>query len=866
MSTLSPLMRQYFEIKQQHPDVLLLFQVGDFYELFYDDAKKAAAFLGITLTKRGFQAGTNEPIPLCGVPVHMVDHYLIKLVRGGFRVALCDQLTPATPGKVVERGVTKVLTPGTLTDSLLLPEKSVSYIASFFATQEYFGLVFAELLTGELYGTLIDSHNHMLLEAELKRFSPAEIIIWPTPTTIKHEISIKKLGYLTTNHEFVFPELENFYTSWLTAFNQKDFILKSPALSGACQVLYSYLKKNQEHALTQLTRFSLYAPDDFLLFDAATIKNLELLKNNHDESSSHTLFGVLDNAVTPMGSRLLQKWLLRPLVHQETINDRLDAVEVLIKNVAVREELVILLKQVGDVERIVGRIALRRATLRDYRALSTILENVPLLKQKITSITTIKLLGHIYSKILLPQELKSLLELSLNSDETVDWLIKEGYNPELDRLRTLIAHGAQAVAALEQREQQRTGINSLKIRYSQNQGYAIEVTKTHSETVPADYIKLQTLVNRERFTTQELKDLEYDIDRARSDSSILEKELFYQIQQAVELQVSELRLLAEALAELDALSGFATTAYMHNYTRPMFNTTHDICITDGRHPVVAARLGHEFIPNSTLLTDNKRLWIITGPNMGGKSTYLRQVALIQIMVQAGSFVSAKNANVPIVDRIFTRIGAADNVVQGKSTFLVEMEETALICNQATHKSLVILDEVGRGTSTYDGLAIAQSVVEYIYSKIKARCLFATHYHELTELAQKNVGIVAYHVASKQTNEGIILLHKIIEGVAHGSFGIEVAKTVNLPVEIVVRAQEILNHLLASKNTQNYDTEELAKRNQDLTDKVFVLQQELSYQKSFDQQKLTETLKNLDYNSLSPKQAFDILWALKEYTN
>lgn len=786
MSTvaLTPLMRQYHEIKSHYPGTLLLFQVGDFYELFFEDAQKASAFLGITLTQRGNCGG--QPIPLCGVPRHVIDHYMMKLVRGGFRVALCDQLEEAQPGKVVERGVTNVFTPGTLTDLQLLDEKSASYLAAVVPSEESYSLVCVEIMTGQFFITTLDRSTEMLFEAELARFLPQEILLPISPQGIRVEKQLRARGYTTTFVEDVlYVAHATSVPGWLVDRMKSDaraFVEHSQNLMQALTMLYGYLYKNQPQALDACKQGVVYHAEDFLLLDAATQRNLEIVKNSYDDTAAHTLFSVVDHAVTSMGSRTIKKWLLRPLTNQGEIEKRLDVVEYLVRNHMQSEHIRSLLREVGDLERTVGRIALRRAQLHDYRHLEKALVALPqiacAMTQSIDDFT----------------ELYALLHAALNDDTTQEFSIKTGYHPELDRLRQLSGDGAQSIMLLEKREQEATGITSLKIRYNGIHGYAFEVTKTQKDAVPAHYIRTQTLSNRERFTTQELKDLEYDIRRAQGASQELEQQIFSAVRSEVEKFLPALKKSVQFLARLDALSGFAQTALTYRYVRPTFVDQGDMRIVAGRHPVVEARMigsAEQFIPNDTVLGGEQRMWVITGPNMGGKSTFLRQVALISILAQCGSFVPARSAQIPLTDRIFTRIGAADRVAQGKSTFLVEMEETALICHQATERSLVILDEVGRGTSTYDGLAIAQAVIEYIYTTVKARSLFATHYHELAVLTRAYPGIVAYHTASKQTPEGVLLLHSIVPGVAESSFGIAVAKSARLPEQVISRAQQIL---------------------------------------------------------------------------
>lgn len=776
----TPLLQQYFAVKHEYADYLLLFQVGDFYELFFDDAVQASAFLGIALTKRGTHEGS--PIPLCGVPVHAVDHYMVKLIKGGFRVAICSQLEEARPGKMVERGITQVLTPGTLTDLKLLSEKNASYCAALFPHDDTLGLLFLELLTGQIWTTVLAADDYVQLEAEFARFLPDEILIPVTTSGKQLEQKIRRWGYTTTLCELQQTEDG---ANWINRFATSaalSFVQQSPALTDALQLLYSYLRKNNGRALDQCTTLWCYGTDDFLILDARTQRNLELAD----------LFTLMDRAITPMGSRMIKKWLARPLTRKDQIEQRLGAVQFLLANFIVRERLRECLKEIGDIERIIGRIVLQRTHPHDYRALKRALAVLPQIKALLSVQSEQHSLAKLAEGIAPCPDLAMLLERGLNEEPGSDWIIKPGYHAELDRFRSLTTQGTQAIAAFERQEQERTGIGSLKIVYNKIFGYTIEITNTHKDAVPAEYVRLQTLVNRERFTVPALRDLEQDIVRAQKECGALEQELYRDICMQVEQQGAVLKRNAQLLAQCDALIGLATLAHEEQYTRPHFQEINqDIVIKRGKHPVIAKALGTDFIPNDTLLTQQARTWIITGPNMGGKSTYLRQVALIVIMAQMGSFVPAQEAILPICDRIFTRIGAADQLAQGKSTFLVEMEETAIICNRATEQSLVILDEVGRGTSTYDGMAIAQAVLEYLHEKIQPRALFATHYHELTTLTEQFPGIVSYHAASAKTADGIVLLHQIIPGKGDGSFGIEVAKNAQLPPEVIARASEIV---------------------------------------------------------------------------
>ncbi len=859
-STSTPLMKQYFAIKSDHPKALLFFQVGDFYELFFNDAKQASAFLGITLTSRGKHL--NEPIPLCGVPVHTVEFYITKLIRGGFRIVICDQLEPAVAGKVVARGVTKVLTPGTLTDNQMLDEKSSCYLFSFFPTVQSWGLVIAELLTAQLFATTIPAMHYKTLEAELTRFFPDEILLSSDKSALPFNTYFAKLGYCTTVTDYL---MENeSYECWIeqqfSSINQQMFA-RYESVYSSCKLLYSFLKKHQEPALSQFNSCTYYQPEEFLMLDASTQTNLELVKNMQNGGRKNSLYELMDKSITSMGSRMIKKWLVRPLINSNTIKDRHDAVACLLNSVELNQALRSLYMRVGDFERIVGRIALKRASLQDYIHLSNILLIVPefndILEKHHCQVP-------VFASIIIClndfSSLSLLLQRSLISDLSSDTIIRSGFDNSLDQLRDVAESSTHVLVNMERDEQQKTGINSLKISYNNVHGYFIEITKANLHLVPDYYIRHQTLVGKERFTTIELKKLEADIIHAKQEAEQLEKKIFESIKSEVQKYIPELRKAAHALATLDALMGFAQVAYEQGYVRPSFNEDRQIIIKDGKHPVIAAHQNSQFIPNDTLLDQKAYFWIVTGPNMGGKSTYLRQVALIHLLAQCGSFVPARYASLSILDRIFTRIGAGDNVAQGKSTFLVEMEEASLICTSATERSLIILDEVGRGTSTTDGLAIAWSIVEYLYSQVKAFCLFATHYHELTALEKELSGIKNYHTASKQTQQGILLLHKILPGVAQGSFGIEVAKLAALPEAVVIRAQEILamqmqQQIMVASNEQSHA---IYTENQQLKYSIAQLKQSLSTS-----QTLIDTLNMLDPDTISARQALDFIWSLKE---
>ncbi len=845
---LTPLMKQYFNIRNQYPDTLLFFQVGDFYELFFDDARTASSFLAIALTKRGKSNG--EDVPLCGIPVHALTHYLTKLVKGGFKVAICDQLSEPKPGTVVERAVTRVFTPGTLTDPQMLDEKSASYILSFAQVENEWALVFAELLTGQIFATVIQKDSYRILESELSRFFPDEVIV------TEEELFFKKKGYWTSKYSSV----EDTYTQWLEQFDSAVVNkIKNTVLNSALQLLHSYLTRTK-YFLHPFNNIQFYQSDDYLYLDASTQRNLEIVVNNQDGSRKNSLLSIVDCAKTSMGSRTIKKWLTRPLLQKKMIIQRQEVVKAIKDNVEVMQKLSGLLSNLADLERIVGRIALQKASIQDYVALKQSLNIIPLIKAVIVHKQEFDLIKRLLSKLFDYSVLVEYLHASLEEDFSSGLIIKRGFDHNLDRIRALVGNSQKELLKLEEEEIRKTGINSLKIRYNNITGYMIEITKTHLDKIPEHYKRIQSLSNKERFIIKELLELQNEILQAQKQIQSLENEIFQQVKAEVYKKLSALRHSANALAYLDALYGFAVVAYENNYKLPVFNDNGDILIKEGRHPVIESKIS-SFIPNDTFLNKQESLWIITGPNMGGKSTYLRQVALMCILAQCGSLVPANEASLPIIDRIFTRIGSGDNLAEGKSTFLVEMEETSLICTQATKNSLVILDEVGRGTSTFDGLAIAQAVIEYIYDSIGAKCLFATHYHELTNLKEHFSAIVNYHMLCKKTDNGIIFLHKIEKGVSLGSFGIDVAKLAEMPALLINRARDILYSL---ENISRFRDKDLYKHenrsiNSDiLADKVITLENEL-----VKKEKLFIKIREINLDDLTPRKALELLWDLKK---
>ena len=854
-SGLTPLMKQYVAIKKEYDDAIVLFQVGDFYEIFFEDAKRVAQFLGITLTKRGEVDGVA--IPLCGVPIHAINHYIPKLVKGGFKLALCDQLEPAVTGKMVARGVTNVLTPGTLISENLLDAKSNSYLFLFFSTKSGYGLLFSELLTSQLHATVLPYGASRQLETELFRFLPDEIVLLANKAMHSYESFFKQRGFFTTSYQLPFDQaLIDQETAWLK--NQLDEASFQQLMNQNCMLLATilmkkYIEKTQKQALAELKSIQFYQPEAFLLLDAATQKNLDLIKNSFDGSSSYSLFSLIDKAVTPMGSRMIKRWILSPLIDLEIIKHRQNAVKSFLIDHVFFQKVEHLLSGCADMQRIVGRIALEKALLSDFVHLGQILKMVPYL-QALLMLDQSKYLQTIGCSFKDFSVVQDLLFRACNDDAQQEYVIKQGFDAKLDQMRDLVANASQKILQLEQEEIVRTGINSLKIRHNSITGYYLEITKTNAQNLPTDFIEIATLVNRKRYTTKALQMLQLDILQAQQKFQALEKEIFEQVKAQVKLHIHDLRIASFALAQLDALLGFAKVSAEFGWVQPEFHQGQDIMIEQGKHPIVSSLLLEKFIANDTLLSDTQSLWIVTGPNMGGKSTYLRQVALICLLAQMGCFIPAKSAKLPILDRIFTRIGAGDFLAQGKSTFLIEMEETAQILQYATKHSLVILDEVGRGTSTYDGLALAQAIIEYIFEKIGARCLFATHYHELTDLEQAFPGIISVFADSVSTKTGIVFLHKIVRGKADGSFGLEVAKLAHVPDQVIKRAEQVLTGLSLkgsnlNSNHHKQDLTELHSRDILLVDSRANL--------------IKEKIASLDFDTLTAKRAYDLLWECKE---
>jgi DNA mismatch repair protein MutS len=840
----TPLMRQYSAIKARHPSTLLLFRLGDFYELFFEDAVVASRELQITLTSRNKEKG--EPIPMCGVPYHAAEGYIAKLVRKGFRVAICDQMEDACLAKkLVKREVTRVVTPGTAIDSQVLEPRANNYLAATTGRHGSIGLAFADLSTGDFRATELAGPDALArLGDELARLAPSELLIGssggvrlpaaasdtPKLASIppypagreepaageRQPLEPEKPGVPwaslsrdvprfteTPLDDWVFSEdyggrlmRDHFRVASLAGYGLEGHPL---AVAAAGAILH-YVRETQRGSLAHVDSIRFFEQHDALILDPATLRNLELVEPLFgDGSRDSTLLAALDECVTPLGARQLKNWLLRPSIDRTEIEARWDAVGELQGGAIAREELRKSLGRVQDLERLLSKVTLETANARDLLALNLSFAQLPLIRRQVAAFATARL-RELHQRLDELGDLHTLLERSIHPEPpallTEGNLIRPGYNAVLDELRDISQHSKQLMAGIEARERERTRIGSLKVRFNSVFGYYLEVSKSNLPLVPGDYERKQTLVNAERFTTPELKELEAKILTAEERGQTLELELFREIRRRVAAEATRVRRTAQALAELDVLACFAALAAERNYQRPEISEGGELEILQGRHPVVErlATPGESggFIPNDLYLnSDSDRILLITGPNMGGKSTYLRQAALISLMAQMGSFVPAQRARLPILDRIFTRIGASDNLARGRSTFMVEMTEAASILNTATAHSLVLLDEIGRGTATFDGLAIAWAVVEHLESRTRAKTLFATHYHELTELADLLPGVRNYHVSVKESGSNIIFLRKVEPGSADKSYGVEVARLAGLPPIVIERAREIL---------------------------------------------------------------------------
>lgn len=860
---LAPMMSHYMTVKEQYKDCIVFYRLGDFYEMFFDDAIRASEILGLTLTGR--DCGLSERAPMCGVPFHAVDVYISKLVAAGEKVAICEQLSEPSGRNLVERQVVRVVSAGTVINDELIDAKTNNFLLSIYLSGKNAAIAWTDITTGEFFSKRFISGDVLSdLFNELVRVNPAEII-----ANREAEETLIDAPLFTQN---VLPKINAFRESefeiniaaatvkkQLGANNVEifGFIGKNDIALSPCGALIAYLKETQKSVLYNIDSVHIVDDKDFLMMDSNAMRNLELIKTLRDGKRYGSLLWVLDKTKTSMGARMLASWVQSPLKNIDKINYRLYGVEGFYNNTVIRQSIADILSTVKDVYRLAGKISNGNLNTKDCLALSKSLAVIPNIKFQLSGIEN-EYVGDIISKLFDYSDVVTLLDSAIADDVTDDTnkkpeksekpakYIKKGYSQELDELRNLASGGIGALREIENKERERTGIKTLRIAYNRVFGYYIEITNSFKDKVPYDYIRKQTLANAERYVTEELKELEEKILTAVDRADMLELKLFGEIKTWLIKKVDDLKRTAEGIAELDVLISLASVARDRGYVKPkILNFGEPLVIKDGRHPVVEAALKQRFVPNDCILDNGEnRTMIITGPNMAGKSTYMRQVAIITVMAHIGSFVPAKEANIPLVDKIFTRIGASDSLINDQSTFMVEMTEVANIVKNATENSLLILDEVGRGTSTYDGLSIAWSALEYLTEKVRAKTLFATHYHELTELEGVIDGVKNYKITVKEMPNGVIFLRKIVRGGANRSFGIEVAMLAGVGEQITNRAKEILKqlenkHVSAGENKASATNEA---------------------------RKLSETeriIKDLDVNNLSPMQAFNIVSDLHE---
>ena len=853
----TPLMAQYNAIKLKYPGVLLLFRVGDFYETFGEDAKLCSKVLGITLTKRS--AGYMDELPLAGFPYHSVDTYLPRLVAAGLKVAICEQMEdPKLTKKLVKRDVVEIITPGVTFNDKLLDHKTNNYLASWILDGDQSGFSFIDASTGEFYTVQTSTDK---IRDVLEMIQPKEVLVTKRQ---KSEFKLLPKIVMTEREDWIFTFdqgkdalLRHFKTHSLKSFGIEELPLSVIAAGAVLNYLYDTQKENLSH----IRKLSLYQSEDFIVLDPSTKRNLELISSINEGQKTGTLLSILDQTQTAMGGRLLKKWIYQPLKKVDMIQSRLDAVEELSANMTLNNSLRQELSNSIDLERLVAKVSLGKILPRELISLKNTLREIPVIKFSLKNVITGQL-KNIY------QNLDEIPELIEEIDRTIvdeppisigeGGLIKPGYNPELDELKDLTTNGKDWMAKLQASERERTGISNLKIHFNNVFGYYIEITKSHLTKIPENYIRKQTLVNAERFITPELKEKEEKLLHAEEKMIALEQQIFNELRQKINEYQVRLQQNSFSLAELDCLANYAHISRQYNYVKPIIDELDIIEIKDGRHPVIERLLppGEDYVPNDLYLSSSTdQILIITGPNMSGKSSFLRQAGLLTLMAQIGSFVPAAYAKIGVVDRIFTRVGASDNLAAGESTFLVEMNEAANILNNATSKSLILLDEIGRGTSTFDGLSIAWSLAEYIHQHpdLRAKTLFATHYHELNELEKTFPRIKNYNVEVKEYGDKVIFLRKIIPGGADHSYGIQVAQMAGLPNELIFRAKEILAQLENENPLQTPNSAKIPIPDDGIQLTMFEIQEA----------PIIQTLLKLDINRLAPVEA---LLKLQELTS
>ena len=864
MEKLSNMMRQYVEIKEQNKDCILFFRLGDFYEMFFEDAKIASAELDLTLTGRA--CGLEEKAPMCGVPYHSYEGYVAKLIKKGYKVAICEQVEdPKTTKGLVKREIVRVITPGTVIEGCMLDESRNNYIASLYIDENKIGLCFSDISTGEISITELDYQPSMSnVICELSKFSPTEILVNSKISTCKGlyvyikdklRCAVDVLEDDIYSYEFTSFKVESAFEKDVASLGFKD---KEAAVLALGSLVY-YIEKTQKSALSRLSDINFYTEDQFMLLDIVARANLELNETMRTSQKKGSLFWVLDETETAMGRRLLRNYIEKPLVNSATITKRLNAVDELYKNSVALDKIREALRTVYDLERIMTRVVCKTIAPRELRSLYDTLKTLPEIKALIEPFNC-RYLKDIYNEIDSLEDIAELIDTAIDPEPSAALkdgnVINKGYNAVLDDFRDILQNVQDHLTRIEEREKERTGIKNLRTGYNRIFGYYIEITNSYKNLVPSDYIRKQTLTGAERYINSELKEIENKILDANDKVLALETELYNGVRDKVALELERIQKTASALSRLDVFCSMAYSATKNNYVCPTINANGVINIKDGRHPVVEKfSSGGLFIPNDTYLDRNDRVSLITGPNMAGKSTYMRQTALIVLMAHIGSFVPASSADITITDAIFTRVGASDDLSAGQSTFMVEMTELSDILKNATKDSLLILDEIGRGTSTYDGMSIARAALEYIADKDKlgAKCMFATHYHELAVLESEVPAIKNYNVAVKKQKEGIIFLRKIIKGYADQSYGIEVAKLANLPSKVISRAYEILENLESGKQPlpkiPTYSGEE-----PEFLQTKFNLNEYGG---------LISKLKDLSIDTISPIEALNILFELKK---
>ena len=857
MAELTPMMKQYMEIKKTCPDTILMFRLGDFYEMFFEDAVIASRDLDITLTGR--DCGQAERAPMCGVPFHAADSYIARLVAKGHKVAICEQMEdPKSVKGIVKRDIIRTVTPGTILDDALLNSRKTNYMASVCRIGNDCAITFADVSTGELLGTtLYDDISCDKLINELARFSPVEIALGGNSYQNKKitEYIKSRTDALTFTYEY--EEAQKGARELLSSQLKNSHDIADNLLKISTAALISYITETQKAQMAHINMIDIYTSQEFLDLDAATVRNLELIETMRDKSKRGSLLWVLDNTKTSMGARMLKQWILRPLVNAASINNRLCGVEELYSSLSLREDIVDALSGVGDIERLTSRVSVGTANARDLASLCVSFSRLPYLS-KILCKARSTILSVQAASLDTLDDLCDLLTRAINPEPPVSLregnIIRDGFLEEIDRLRDITRGGSQFITELEARERERTGIKTLKVKFNKVFGYFIEVSSSQLSKVPDDYMRKQTLTNGERFITAELKEIESSVLGASEKLVALEYEEFQKICQRVCAHLERIEKTAHAIAVTDTLCSLAEAAIKNNYTKPEVNLSDRLIIKEGRHPVVEKVLSDSlFVPNDTTLdcADN-RMAVITGPNMAGKSTYMRQSALIALMAQIGSFVPAQSCECGIIDKIFTRIGASDDLAAGQSTFMLEMNEVSYILKNATKKSLCILDEIGRGTSTFDGLSIAWAVVEHIAKKVGAKTLFATHYHELTALEDMLDGVVNYNTACKKRGDDITFLRRIVRGGTDDSFGIEVAKLAGVPESVIKRAKEVLK-MVEGEEKASEKGSKIAGESQ-------------SGQLGFEDMggsKLADALRSIDVTTLTPIEAMNKLYELQK---